>query len=377
MGRRDFANRGKTDFRLETADADIMSQFGNLRGERRVRLDEIISSKDVQVRVGGLDEENVQRLMAVVENGGELPPIIAYETDRGLFVADGFHRVEVARRLGSVDIRAEVRKGSYEDALDFAEEANLKHGKMLSAADKKNLLIRRLSRGHEWAQTSNREIARQLGVDHKTISNWIGHYNSTGEFSPVERTVTRGGDGKVRDVTGIQTANQAREDVPPAAPVEPMPETPAGQRRQVAYLVERLEKLDQRIHNAKVAGDEKRVKELEEHKQNIEAHLKRVEAVKFLTPNPSPLVGEGRPDGPPYVSIDEVMAGEHLRESDLGKALRVIREMDGLLDTLVELLNASGGDWEESGQADVTRQFRGFVDNCGKLLGDMRRVWGS
>lgn len=377
MGRGNFAQRGKSDYSMGSADADIMGIFDSIAKAKSIAIDSITIDPALQVRVDGLNEGTVQNYMAVLENGDTLPAIVVFRLpDGGLLLSSGFHRIEAHKRLGLVEIAAEIREGTRQDAIRFAFEDNKSHGLPLSNKDKKAYMLARLE-DEMWSQIGNREIARQLGISHVTVMRWIEEHNSTGTNVPVTRTQVVGADGRTYNTEKIRQANHAREEnVPPAAPVEPMPETPAGQRRQVAYLVERLEKLDQRIHNAKVAGDEKRVKELEEHKQNIEAHLKRVEAVKFLTPDPSPLVGEGRPDGPPYVSIDDVMAGEHMRESDLSKALRVIREMDGLLDTLVELLNASGGDWEESGQADVLRNFRAFVNGCGELLGNMKKVWG-
>lgn len=359
MGRRDFTQRGQKDYSLGNADADIMGVFDSIAKAKSIAIDSITADPALQVRVDGLNEGTVQNYMAVLENGETLPAIVVFRLpDGGLLLSSGFHRLEAHKRLGLVEIAAEIREGTRQDAIRFAFEDNKSHGLPLSNKDKKAYMLARLEDGM-WSQIGNREIARQLGISHVTVMRWIEEHNSTGTNVPVARTQVVGADGRTYNTEKIRQANQAREDVPPAAPVEPMPETPAGQRRQVAYLVERLEKLDQRIHNAKVAGDEKRVKELEEHKQNIEAHLKRVEAVKFLTPSPSPTSGEGR----------------HLSESDPGKALRVIREMDGLLDTLVELLNASGGDWEESGQADVRRQYQAFVDDCVQLLMKMSKAW--
>lgn len=346
------------------------SIFGLLDGldeniPRSIPLDKVVTDDDIQVRVNGLDRENLERLRGVLDGGGTLDPIKVYLVDGQYMVVDGFHRVALYRERGETQIEALVFEGkSYTDALNDAEEANLKHGKYLSNADKKNMLFRRLGRGHEWTGLSDREIARQLGIGKDTVRRWWEEYNSTGAFAPVTRETRTGSDGRTYNTERIRQANQAREDVPPAAPVEPMPTTPAEQRRQIAFLVERLEKLDVRMEAAVKARDVERVAELEEYRGNIVEHLERVKGVKFspaiLTPSPSPMNGEGR----------------HLSESDPGKALRVIREMDGLLDTLVELLNASGGDWEESGQADVLRNFRGFVNGCGELLGNMKKVWG-
>lgn len=214
---------------------------------RPVTLDEITIDPEIQVRVGGLDEETVEKYVQILLNGGEFAdPIILYRDEKTgeLFLADGFHRVESDRRgLKRLEpgqtikaLRGEIRPGGREGALEEAEEANLRHGKELSTADKRNIFERRVKRGHEWTQRSDRDIAALLGVDRKTIGNWRrAALSPTGEISPVESgdsTVSKvptknapvlrvGADGKVRDVSNIQRANQSRpapKPMPLAAP---------------------------------------------------------------------------------------------------------------------------------------------------------------
>lgn len=364
MGRRDFTQRGQKDYSLGNADADIMGVFDSIAKAKSIAIDSITADPALQVRVDGLNEGTVQNYMAVLENGETLPAIVVFRLpDGGLLLSSGFHRLEAHKRLGLVEIAAEIREGTRQDAIRFAFEDNKSHGLPLSNKDKKAYMLGRLEDGM-WSQIGNREIARQLGISHVTVMRWIEEHNSTGTNVPVTRTQVVGSDGRTYNTEKIRQANQEREYDAPAAPVEPMPTTPAEQRRQIAFLVERLEKLDVRMEAAVKARDVERVAELEEYRGNIVEHLERVKGVKFspaiLTPSPSPMNGEGR----------------HLSESDPSRASKTIREMGDLLDSLVFLLNNGGEEWEESTQADITRQFRGFVDNCGKLLGDMRRVWG-
>jgi ParB-like chromosome segregation protein Spo0J len=49
-------------------------------------------------------------------------PVTVFDTGDELFLADGHHRVEAARRLGRMTIEANVRRGSRHDALEFAIE---------------------------------------------------------------------------------------------------------------------------------------------------------------------------------------------------------------------------------------------------------------
>jgi hypothetical protein len=64
-----------------------------------------------------LDEDKVSRYAQILD---QLPPVVVFESDDGLLLVDGYHRMEAARRLGRTVVRAQVRQGSREDALRFA-----------------------------------------------------------------------------------------------------------------------------------------------------------------------------------------------------------------------------------------------------------------
>jgi ParB-like chromosome segregation protein Spo0J len=49
-----------------------------------------------------------------------LPQVVVFDTEEGLLLADGYHRVAAARRRGLETIEAEVRLGSRQDALRYA-----------------------------------------------------------------------------------------------------------------------------------------------------------------------------------------------------------------------------------------------------------------
>jgi hypothetical protein len=49
-----------------------------------------------------------------------LPPVIVFDSEEGLLLADGYHRVAAARRRRQETVEAEVRLGSRHDALRYA-----------------------------------------------------------------------------------------------------------------------------------------------------------------------------------------------------------------------------------------------------------------
>ncbi len=442
MAARDkFAERGQINTDLKTADADIMGIFDKMAKAKMIPISSITVDQSLQVRVDGLKEETVQDYMNAIGNGVKLPEIVVYDLpDGSRLLSSGFHRLEAHRRLGLIEIAAEVRQGTRREAVDFALQDNLHHGLPLTNRDKKAFLISRLL-DKSWDGISNRELAKQIGVDHKTVGNWLNENNiTTGENSPVGRTSTKGADGKTRNTAGISEANRARakhvfigltltgtaefeppqrylplessirtigkyelamfgdlicyrvpptamgwaavapssfqvtvgletaikayrqmmleaqDDEPPAAPVEPMPTTMGERKRQLAYLNERLEKLDIRLHNARVANDTRRVEELEAHRRNILEHYARVEAVTF-------------PDSPATPAEPEDTSSHEI-------VLRLIADMEICLD---EMGNRLFADWQTYGEKEVSQfrqAFEAHLNGCLEIQLKMKERWG-
>jgi hypothetical protein len=49
----------------------------------------------------------------------ELPPVVVFDTERGLLLVDGYHRLAAARRLGRTTLNVELHHGSRSDALQY------------------------------------------------------------------------------------------------------------------------------------------------------------------------------------------------------------------------------------------------------------------
>jgi hypothetical protein len=82
----------------------------------QVRIAELLASSPVDP-AAHLDPERVRRYAELLD---ELPPVIAFRTERGLILADGYHRVAAAQARGLDTIEAEIRHGSTHDALRYA-----------------------------------------------------------------------------------------------------------------------------------------------------------------------------------------------------------------------------------------------------------------
>src|SRR5437763_1395157 len=101
--------------------------------ETALALDRITVDTDVQIRDRN-DGETVRQYMEILD---QLPPVAVFDLGEGtLLLADGFHRVEAAQRLGREEVRAEVREGTREEALEFAVLPNAHHGKALNQRER-------------------------------------------------------------------------------------------------------------------------------------------------------------------------------------------------------------------------------------------------
>lgn len=195
-------------------------------GEARViPLEQITIDPAIQVRVDGLDMNRVEQYAELLLAGGEFKdPIVCFQDGDKLLLSAGFHRhaaylLAQARwtnlpedeRVPLKPLKIERRDGGRLAALRHAEKDNLAHGLDLKPKDKKNILARRYEREDETIHLSDRILAAEFGVSHPTIAAWRREIiKSTGKNFPVDAPLRVGADGKVRDVSGIQAANEQR-----------------------------------------------------------------------------------------------------------------------------------------------------------------------
>lgn len=162
-----------------------------LTGRQPIRLPlaHIHTDGGTQPRVT-LDPAVIAEYADLMAGGVEFPPVIVFDDGQDAWLADGFHRVAAARQAGSVDILAEIRPGTRRDAVLYAVGANATHGLRRTNDDKRRAVLTLLN-DPEWTQWSDRAIARQCRVDHKTVARMrTGHL---GNSPDTPRLVQRNG----------------------------------------------------------------------------------------------------------------------------------------------------------------------------------------
>lgn len=180
----------------------------------KVKLTRICAPKELQSRAG-MNEALIDEYAEAMRAGAVFPPIDVFEDPNDpdiLWLGGGFHRTPAAAKAGFDEIEANIHKGGKREALLFSLGENITHGLRRSAADKRKA-VQTLLQDPEWAQWSDREIARKVGVDHKTVAAVRGELAPTGEFPSSKPTgeLRKGRDGKLRRLPQATQIDPAKD----------------------------------------------------------------------------------------------------------------------------------------------------------------------
>lgn len=154
-----------------------------------ISIEKIVVDGDFNLR-SALDKKLIADYKERLDS---LPPVVVYETGRGNILVDGFHRLAAAKQENRGSIKAEVKKGSVQDALAYACIANLKHGLPLKQNERQQAVKQfiKLNVGE-----SNVWISEQVGCSDMTILRYRHQMEVAGDIQVQEQT--RGSDGKIR-----------------------------------------------------------------------------------------------------------------------------------------------------------------------------------
>lgn len=136
-----------------------------------------------------LSADEFESLKQSIRTDGVTVPVIVDEAGN---IIDGHHRAMVCRELG-IDYPSRTVEGlSEQEKLAMSVSLNINR-RQLTREQKRLIIAQQLRTAPE---KSNREQARQLGVDHKTIAAVRDELQATGEIPQLAKTV--GADGKER-----------------------------------------------------------------------------------------------------------------------------------------------------------------------------------
>jgi ParB-like chromosome segregation protein Spo0J len=162
----------------------------------KVKIKDLVIDTSIDIR-DRLDEDTIA---TYAENLDNLPPVVVFRTDEGLLLSDGFHRATAAERIGRSEVEAEVKRGTRDDALEYAAIANMRHGRRLSVNEQREA-IRRIRRLHpKWGRE---QIANLLGVGTRFVQGTL----SADEVKKVTMASDNGlGDGHYQEIAAAPQA---------------------------------------------------------------------------------------------------------------------------------------------------------------------------
>lgn len=178
---------------------------------RELPLDELVLDPNLNLR-DRLDDFTVERYADAWQR---LPPITVYEVDGRWLLADGFHRHAAAVLLGRKTLPAEVREGTFEEALDFVSSVNLFHGLPLTRAERRRAVDIKLRLHYDW---SDRRMAEELAVSRELVAKTRRSLIEAGQIPNNPGRI--GADGKTYSSAGL-----------PKDPNERLPKNPLPPER--------------------------------------------------------------------------------------------------------------------------------------------------
>lgn len=154
----------------------------------------------------------------------QLPPMVVFKTpdESKYLLVDGWHRYRAAEILALESVEVETRYGIFDEALEFALLANLRHGRPLTRKEKRKVIEQFLKLHPE---RSNSWIAADLGTSKTTVGEVRTKLETTCQIDTLKILIGR--DGKERPRTIEQPKLKEREaEVEEADEVETEAETP-------------------------------------------------------------------------------------------------------------------------------------------------------
>lgn len=131
-------------------------------------LDQIIIDVEIQQRDQKIDQDIVGEYAENMSDKSTFPPVEVFGDE--YILADGFHRVEAAKKAGLAEITAYIKEGNRRDAILHAVGSNATHGVRRTRADKRKAVKTILS-DEEWKTWTDRKIAQHVGVSPTTVGN--------------------------------------------------------------------------------------------------------------------------------------------------------------------------------------------------------------
>jgi uncharacterized small protein (DUF1192 family) len=134
-----------------------------------IEINRITIDEAVQPREKLNDDVCDEYSKDMMERGVEFPPVEVFFDGEDYILADGFHRLEAAKRSGRDTIKVTVHQGTRREAILRSAGVNATHGLRRTNGDKRKA-VSKLLKDEEWAQWSDGVIADKCAVSQPFVS---------------------------------------------------------------------------------------------------------------------------------------------------------------------------------------------------------------
>jgi hypothetical protein len=148
-----------------------------------VELHRIRVDGETQPRTA-IDSVTVDEYAEAMARRMRFPPLVVYFDGESAWLADGFHRYYAAQKLGAQALDVDWREGTLEMAKLYAAGANAEHGLRRTPGDKRRAIEMVLSTkaGRSWTQE---QIAKHCHVSQSWVSEVQEKYRTDKNAAPV------------------------------------------------------------------------------------------------------------------------------------------------------------------------------------------------
>ena len=210
---------------------------------KKLKLSEIRIDGGTQARVA-LNQDVVTEYAEHMRDGVVFPPITVFHDGSAYWLADGFHRYFAHKSNAALELEADVKTGTLDEATLYAFGANGKRGLSQSPEDYRKIIYAML-RHPVWSKWSNAEIARHVGVSKMTV----GRVKATMEL-PAETKK------KYKDKDGIEREMDTKNLGKKAAPKTTEPDMTSAVMVKQEIVLELNEKIDELSQTINMLSDE-------------------------------------------------------------------------------------------------------------------------
>ncbi len=185
-----------------------------------LKIESIRRDSGAQFR-DGLSKTHIEAMVEALADGATLPAISVFSDGENFWLVDGEHRIEAHIGAGRESIEARVSDGTQLDARRAGRKANAEHLALTRSRKAKRAAVIDALNDSDWAEWSNREIAKNCGVGESFVRQLISELESVTAFKRSDNRTFTDKHGNVSQMNTAKIGAVSAGDIPEVREVDP------------------------------------------------------------------------------------------------------------------------------------------------------------